>query len=288
MPSKLCRQHVENILRMSYFHNSSSLSAHLVTAEPPDTFATLADCALATGGNYTFLSVIPDIQGNWSNRIVADGQGVAKMQFASAFWNNLTTNGTPITGLVVSEFGNASSTKCIAYIERQVGGVPAPFTPNGAPFLFNLSAQGVMKMSRVDFAFDWMALELMRQNNYWNSNGIRFHLVTAAPPRTATTLADCSLATGSGYSSQVGSDLLGSSTNRIQRTGNVIRFVMTNPVWTGAFTNTPITGIVASENGTFSSTRVLSYIPRVGGPYQLDGTTFTMDIETAGFMKITC
>ena len=288
MPSKLCRQHIQNVLRMSYFHSSSSMSAHLVTAEPPDTFSTLADCALATGGNYVAISSIPDVGGNWNNRIVDMGNGVAKMQFASAFWNNLTTNGTPITGIVISEFGSSSTTRCAAYIERRVGGIATPFTPNGSPFLFNLSAEGVMRFERVDFAFDWMAFELMKQNSYWNSNGIRFHLVTAAPPRTATTLAQCSLATGTGYSSLLGTDLLNDSTNRVQRVGNVIRYVMQNPVWTGVFTNTPVTGMVASENGTASTTRVLSYIPRVGGAYQLDGTTFTLDIETSGFMKITC
>ena len=287
MPSKICRQHVENIARMSYFHGSGSLSGHLVTAEPPDTFATLADCALATGGNYAAIQYLSDIGNNSSNRIVNLGGGVAKMQMASAFWNNLTTDGTPIVGLVVSEFGTGSTTKCIAYIERKVGSVATPHTPDGSPFNFNLSTNGIMKYERADFAFDWMAFELLKQNNYWNSTGIRFHLVTAAPARTALTLADCALATGSGYASIVATDLLGNSNNRIQRVANVIRYVMANPVWSGASTDAAITGLVASENGTAGTTRVLAYVPRTGGAYQLDGSVFSMDIETSGFLKIT-
>lgn len=287
MPSKICRQHLEDVCRMSYFHNSSSLSAHLVTAEPPDTFLTLADCTLATGGNYAAALNLGDVGNTSNNRIVNLGGGTAKMQMASAFWNNLTTNGTPVVGIVVSQYGTASSTKCIAYIERKVGGVATPFTPNGSPFVFNLSSDGVFKLDQVDFAFEWMAFELMRQQQYWNSNGIRFHLVTAAPPATATTLANCALATGSGYASVVGADLLGSSSNRIQRTGNIIRYCMVNPVWIGASTDAPITGLVASANGTAGSTQVLSYVPRTEGPFTLNGDNFSMDIETSGFLKIT-
>lgn len=287
MPSKVCYQHIEDVARMSYFHGSSSLSAHLVTAEPPDTFATLADCALATGGNYAYIQYLSDIGNSSSNRIINLGSGSAKMQMGSAFWNNLTTDGTPITGVVISQFGVSTSTKCVAYIERKVGGIATPYTPNGSPFVFNLSTNGIIRYDRVDFAFEWMSFDLLRQNNYWNSNGVRFHLVTAAPPATATTLANCTLATGSGYASVVGVDLLGNSTNRIQRTGATVRYVMQNPVWNGASTDLPITGMVASENGTASTTRIFSYIPRTEGPYQLDGSIFSMGIETAGYMKIT-
>lgn len=287
MPSKLCRKHVEDALKMSYFATSGSLSAHLVTAEPPDTFTTLADCTLATGGNYSAVLFLSDVGNNSSNRVVDLGGGTAKLQMASAFWNNLVTNGTPVVGIVVSQYGNSSSTQCIAYIERKVGGVATPFTPNGSPFTFNLSTEGVLKFDQVDFAFNWMAFELLRQNTYWNSNGIRFHLVTAPPAATALTLSNCALATGSGYASVVGVDLLGSSSNRIQRTGNIIKYCMVNPVWNGASTDAPITGLVASENGTAGTTRVLSYVPRVEGPYQLDGSTFSMAIETSGFLKIT-
>jgi len=287
MPSKICRQHIEDIAKMAFFATNSTISAHLVTAEPPDTFATLADCALATGGNYAYIFSLPDIGNTSNNRVIDLGSGTSKMQMASAFWNNLTTNGTPITGIVLSQAGNSVGVKCISYIERKVGGVATPYTPNGSPFVFNLSTEGILKYDQVDFAFNWMAFELLKQNNYWSSNGIRFHLVTAAPAATATTLADCALATGTGYASVVGSDLLGSSANRIQRTANVIRYVMINPVWNGASTDAPITGLVASENGTAGTTRVLSYVPRTEGPYQLDGSLFSMDIETAGFLKIT-
>jgi hypothetical protein len=278
---------MEDILRMSYFQTNSTLSAHLVTAEPPDTFATLADCTLATGGNYAGILNLTDIGNNSSNRIADLGSGLSKLQMASAFWNNLTTDGTPITGIVISQYGTGSTTKCISYIERKVGGIATTHTPDGSPFTFNLSTEGVFRLDQVDFAFNWMSFELMKQNNYWSSNGIRFHLVTSAPPATATTLADCTLATGSGYASLVGADLSGSSVNRIQRTANVIRYVMVNPVWNGASTDAPITGLVASENGTAGTTRVLSYVPRTGGAYQLDGSIFSMDIETAGFLKVT-
>lgn len=116
---------------------TQTFTAHLVTAEPAISATTVANLTLATGGNYAPVT-LADISGNVANRVVLEG-GKAKVKFANPSWANLTTNGTPITGMVLAT-GSASSATVISYVELQTaGGVATTYTPNGASFSINIT-----------------------------------------------------------------------------------------------------------------------------------------------------
>ncbi|MEC4804752.1 MAG: hypothetical protein SAJ12_03840 [Jaaginema sp. PMC 1079.18] len=143
MASKVFNWVSDAIIRQNISLSFNNLYAHLVTAEPLATAQYLSDCTLATGGNYDY-KTLTDIDNNSSNRLALTGDTL-KIKMANPVWISLATDSTPITGLIVST-GIYSSDTILAYIERLVGGVPTPYTPNGDPFGFNIQTNGFMQL----------------------------------------------------------------------------------------------------------------------------------------------
>lgn len=143
MASKVFNWVAEALIRQNISLAFNTLYAHLVTAEPLVTAQYLSDCTLATGGNYTY-SILNDINSNSNNRLEMVGDTL-KIKMANPVWVSLTTDGTPITGLVIST-GYFSGDTILTYIERLVGGTPTPYTPNGDPFGFNIQTNGFMQL----------------------------------------------------------------------------------------------------------------------------------------------
>ncbi|MGK7926888.1 MAG: hypothetical protein AB4290_16875 [Spirulina sp.] len=148
MASKVFDWVLYDYLRAQINFNSNSFHCHLVTVEPASTITLVSEIAKpTTGGTYASQN-LQDISNNSSNRIVQVGSGV-KVVFQDPLWANLTTgDNAPLTGLVISYgYYGYDSDKVISYIEREVAGVPTPYTPDGSPFAFDLQTNGILQFT---------------------------------------------------------------------------------------------------------------------------------------------
>lgn len=140
MPSLVPTAEDLRILQARY--GSGTYYAHLCTVEPTASASTVADLVVATGGNYAAETLT-------SVSVAANGTG-AIVDCADLDFGNLTTNGTPIVSVAfIKQVGGspASSDQVIAAQRLEDGsGNASPYTPNGAPFVYEIPTLGILKI----------------------------------------------------------------------------------------------------------------------------------------------